>query len=207
MRPPPPRRLLLVWHSRTGMAAQMSAALEAGARAAASAMQEELHIARRRAAEATVDDVVTASGYLFCAPENLATISGEMCEFFHRTYYHAFIATTTTKDENGHGHGTAEKEEEELTSQLLGRPYGLAIAAGSDGQGAARHVTRICQGWRLQKVQREPLIVRNGLSQTKCNILLRPKPILASGDLEACFELGGLVAATILLESSSCIPT
>ena len=95
-------------------------------------MQEELHITRRRAAEATVDDVVTASGYLFCAPENLATISGEMCEFFHRTYYHAFIATTTTttKDENGHGHGTAEKEEEELTSQLLGRPYGLAIAAG-----------------------------------------------------------------------------
>lgn len=182
----------------------MSAALEAGARAAASAMQEELHIARRRAAEATVDDVVTASGYLFCAPENLATISGEMCEFFHRTYYHAFIATTTTK---GHGTAEKEKEEEELTSQLLGRPYGLAIAAGSDGQGAARHVTRICQGWRLQKVQREPLIVRNGLSQTKCNILLRPKPILASGDHEACFELGGLVAATILLESSPCIPT
>ena len=44
-------------------------------------------------------------------------------EFFDRTYYAAL-------------------------GRLNGRPYALAVAAGSDGQGAAGQMARICQGWR-----------------------------------------------------------
>ena len=74
---------------------------------------------------------------------------------------------------------------------------GLAIAAGSDGTNAARQVARICQGWRLTPVG-EPLVVQNGLPQKAANIL-RPKPPCAPEAMEQCRELGGLVAATILM--------
>ena len=83
------RRLLLVWHSRTGLAEQMADHLEHGAHTAARCMEvEQFAVHRRRAAEATVEDVLGADGYIFCAPENLASTSGEMLEFFHRCYYH-----------------------------------------------------------------------------------------------------------------------
>ena len=183
------QRLLLVWHSRTGMARQMADALEEGAAAVGNEMDEELHISRIAAADATVEDVLAANGYLFCAPENLATASGQMLEFFHRCYYPVFAPSQIgdTYDER---------------SRLLGRPYGLAIAAGSDGEAAARQIARICQGWRLRAV-RDPLVIRNGLSQTAANIL-RPKVLMdcAPDSREKCVELGGLVAATLLLQGA-----
>ena len=43
----------------------------------------------KRAANAGVDDLLASGGFLFCAPENLASLSGEMKEFFDRCYYGA----------------------------------------------------------------------------------------------------------------------
>ena len=173
-----PPRLLLVWHSRTGLAQQLADAMEAGALAAGEEMELPLHVDKVRAADASIDDVLRASAYLFCAPENLASASGEMLAFFHRTYYHALTSDT---DE---------------TSLLLGRPYGLAIAAGSDGSNAARQIERICAGWRLRRCA-DTFIHRNGLPQTKANILA-PK-VCSTEAIERCREIGGLVAATALL--------
>ena len=102
---------------------------------------------------ASTEDVLSASGYAFCASENLASTSGAMLEFFHRTYYDAFDG-----DE---------------VSQLLGRPVAVAVAAGSDGSNAARQMERICRGWRLTPVA-DTLVSQNGLVQTKANIL-QPK--------------------------------
>ena len=69
----------------------MADALEHGALAAASEMEAaKFTIEKKRARDATLDDLLQASGYLFCAPENLASTSGEMLEFFHSTYYQAF---------------------------------------------------------------------------------------------------------------------
>ena len=178
------KELLIVYHSRTGLARQMSEALKQGAVLASEEMGEELNIKRKKARDCSIDDVMAADGYIFCAPENLATLSGQMLEFFHRNYYYAFRST----EENGEYH-----EE----SQILGRPYAVAIAAGSDGSGAARHITRICTGWRLKSVA-EPLIVNNGLSQTKANILSSPKT-LSKESRAHCHEIGGLVAATLIL--------
>ena len=165
----------------------MADALEAGALAAAAEMEvgpASFTVERRRARDATVDDVLRASGYMFCAPENLASTSGEMLEFFHRSYYHVFSADT------GPGGDYTE------TSRLLGRPYGLAVAAGSDGRSAAKQMERICKGWRLRPVA-ETLISRNGLPQT-AEAILRPKQCPPEVT-QRCTELGGLVAATLLL--------
>ena len=79
----------------------------------------------RARAPRALDDVLGADGYLFCAPENLASASGAMLDFFHRSYYHAFSAS-----------GEAGSTDYSEASLLLGRPYGLAIAAGSDGSSA-----------------------------------------------------------------------
>ena len=104
-------------------------------------------------------------------------------QFFHRTYYHAFAAS-----ESGGG------DEAPL---LAGRPYGLAIAAGNDGSSAARQAERICTGWRLRRVA-DTFVHRNGLPQTKEHILATGKTCSAEAR-DACMQIGGLVAATVLL--------
>lgn len=166
------KRLLIVWHSRTGCARQMSEALTQGARAAATALDLGLALEVRSlaAAEAHAQDVLDADGYLFCAPENLGSLTGTMKEFFDQAYY-------------------------AVLDQVAGRPCGLAIAAGSDGAGAQRQMERICTGWRLNLIG-APVVVRNG-AQTAEQILA-PKT-LRSADADRCHELGGLVAATLLL--------
>lgn len=88
------------------------------------------------AARAAAADLLAAAAYLFVAPENLAALSGTMKEFFDRTYY-------------------------DVLDRINGRPYGLIVAAGSDGHGAVRQVERIANGWRLRAVA-APLIVVTG---------------------------------------------
>jgi len=165
-------RLLIVWHSRTGAARQMAQALAHGAQQAAVALDLAMALDVRSlpADEAGCDDVLDAQGYLFCAPENLGSVSGAMKEFFDRCYY-------------------------EVLDRVAGRPYALAIAAGTDGTGAARQIERICTGWRLRQAA-PPLIARNG-AQAPAQILA-PKTI--APDVRAqCEELGGLLAATVLI--------
>jgi len=73
----PARRLLIVWHSRTG-------ASEAMARAAAEAAGDAVLM---RADAVGAEALLDAAGYLFVCPENLAAMSGEMKEMFDRSYY------------------------------------------------------------------------------------------------------------------------
>ena len=176
-------QLLVVWHSRTGFAKEMSRAVARGASEAARQMGSESHfkVVRRRAIETLPSHLRRSAGFVFVAPENLASVSGEFKEFFDRSYYHMF----------------GECETEPL---LLGRPYGIAIAAGSDGSGAARQLARFCTGWRLEQVAPEAVICRNGLPQTRDNILrLGKDKLLTAEQREECELLGGTVAGSILL--------
>ncbi len=166
------KQLLIVWHSRTGAAQQMADAAARGARAAAAQLEQatDLNVVLQRAADTQAEALLASQAYLFCAPENLASLSGEMKEFFDRNYY-------------------------AVLDRIQGLPYACAISAGSDGAGAARQVERICTGWRLNSLA-PPLIVNMG-AQTAQQILA-PKTV-ASADIAKCEELGGLLAATLLL--------
>jgi NAD(P)H-dependent FMN reductase len=144
--------LLIVWHSRTG-------ASEAMARAAAEGAGDAAHLLRCDTVAA--DDFLRASGYLFCCPENLATLSGAMKEMFDRLYY-------------------------PLLGRIEGRAYATIIAAGSDGSGAQRQLDRIATGWRLRRVA-EPKIV-DFAAQTQ-EAILAPKTVSAD-DLRSCADLG-----------------
>ena len=156
-------RLLIVWHSRTGGSQQM-------ATAAAEAASAETDTDLIRAADASPEDLLAADGYIFCAPENLAALSGEMKEFFDRCYY-------------------------PVLGRIEGRPYALMICAGSDGANAARQTARIATGWRLKDVQ-PPLIICTH-AQTEAEILA-PKTI-SEPDLQQCRDLGAALGAGLAL--------
>ena len=124
----------------------------------------------KTAADAGPEDLLRADGYLFCAPENLAALSGMMKEFFDRCYY-------------------------PVLGRIEGRPYAQMICAGSDGEGAARQTARIATGWRLREVQ-APLIVCTH-AQTPETILA--DKTIPETELDRCRELGAAMAAGLSL--------
>ncbi len=157
------KRLLIVWHSRTGGS-------EAMARAAANGAGEEADVILRHAAKAGPDDLLSADGYIFVCPENLASMAGVMKDFFDRNYY-------------------------PVLGRIEGRPYATMICAGSDGEGAARQIARIATGWRLKAIA-EPLIVCTHAQTPEA--ILAPKTI-SGADLIRCKELGATLAAGLSL--------
>jgi multimeric flavodoxin WrbA len=155
------KTLLIVFHSLTGGARQM-----AEAAAAAAAAEPDVTVRLLVAADAGAHDVLTADGYIFATPENLAAMAGRMKDFFDRTYYAAL-------------------------DRINGRPYATLICAGSDGENAARQIARITTGWRLRAVA-DPLIVRTHAQTPEA--ILAPK-IISATDLDRCRNLGETLAA------------
>jgi multimeric flavodoxin WrbA len=159
------KTLLIVWHSMTGGSAQMAQAAAEGARAEAGVTVHLLG-----APQAGPQDVLSADGYLFATPENLASMAGLMKDFFDRCYY-------------------------PVLGCIEGRPYAVLICAGSDGSGAVRQIERICSGWRLKAVA-PPLIV-NTHAQTP-EAILAPKQI-PPDELARCRDLGEALASGLAL--------
>ena len=158
------RTLLIVYHTMTGGSQQMAEAAQRGA------SEHEVHVRLIQAREAKAEDLLQAEGYVFVTPENLASMSGVMKDFFDRTYYG-------------------------VLDRIIGRPYATLVCAGSDGTNAVRQIERICTGWRLRPAA-EPLIVCTH-AQTPERILA-PKAIGVE-DLERCAEIGAALAAGLEL--------
>lgn len=167
---PDSKHLLIVWHSRTGAARQLAEAGRAGALGVLEELEasESVAVSLREAADVTAADLLQADAYLFCAPENLGSLSGAMKEFFDRNYY-------------------------AVLERIAGRHYGLAIAAGSDGRGAVRQTERICTGWRLRAAA--PAYIVNTDAQTAEAILAEKR--LNEDQLEPARTLGGTLAALL----------
>jgi multimeric flavodoxin WrbA len=159
------KTLLIVYHSMTGGTRQMAHAAAQAART-----EPELSTRLMLARDAGAEDVLAADGYLFATPENLAAMSGQMKDFFDRTYYAAL-------------------------DRLNGRPYGTLICAGSDGTQAAAQIDRIATGWRLRAIAPALIVCTHAQSPES---IARPKEIGAE-DLARCEELGATLAAGIAL--------
>ena len=150
--------LLIVYHSRTGGSRQM-------AEAAYGAAKAEITTTLVQADQAGPEHLFAADGYIFCAPENLAAISGVMKDFFDRAYY-------------------------PVLGRIEGRPYAQMVCAGSDGENAVRQIARIATGWRLKPVQ-EPIIV--GTNAQSPEAILAQKSLSAE-QLAPCSDLGAAMA-------------
>ncbi len=143
----------------------MAQAAADGARTEASVTVSLLHAVDTRAA-----DLLEAGAFIFATPENLAAISGQMKDFFDRTYYAAL-------------------------DRLNGRPYASLVCAGSDGRNAAQQIERIATGWRLKMIA-DPIIICTH-AQTAEEIL-QPKHI-PELQLKPCEELGAALASGMAL--------
>ena len=136
------------------------------AEATAMAAMEEVDTVLKAARNAQPADLFDANGYIFCVPENLASMAGVMKDFFDRCYY-------------------------PVLGCIEGRPYAQMVCAGSDGANAARQIARIAQGWRLREVQ-EPIIVCTH-AQTTEEILA--EKLITERDLGRCRDLGAAMGA------------
>ena len=154
------KTLLVVYHSVTGGTQQMA---DAAARAAA---DPDITVRLLRAADASAGDLLSADGYIFATPENLAALAGVMKDFFDRTYY-------------------------PVLERLNGRPYATLICAGSDGDNAARQIERIATGWRLRTIA-PPLIVCTHAQTPEAILAMKT---IGAGDLRRCEEIGATMAA------------
>jgi|SRR5271165_308931 len=157
------KTLLIVYHSRTGGTRQMAEAATDGAAG-------DAFVRLLTAAEAEADDVMSADGFIFAAPENLAAMAGVMKDFFDRTYY-------------------------PLLGRIEGRPYAALICAGSDGQNAARQIARIATGWRLRAIA-APLIICTRAQTPEA--ILAPKTI-GQDNRARCTTLGATFAAGLAM--------
>jgi multimeric flavodoxin WrbA len=130
------RHLLIVWHSKTGNTAGLKDAVLRGARHPdiTGVTVRCLHTS-----EAGPDDLRWAHGILLGTPENFGYMSGQMKDFFDRTYY-------------------------EVEGELAPLPYALFISCGNDGRGAVREIRRIVKGYPFKEVQ-EPVIIRGKVSE------------------------------------------
>ena len=151
--------LLIIWHSRTG-------ASEVMARAAADAAAAECAVRMVEADDTQPSDVLAAAGYLFVCPENLASMTGAMKEFFDRCYY-------------------------PVLGQIEGRPYAVMVAAGSDGAGAVRQIERIATDWRLKRIADSMIVCTHAQSPEE---IAAPK-VLGEAELALCSELGAMFGA------------
>lgn len=155
------KTLLIVYHSMTGGTLQMARAAAAGA-----AAEPAIRISLLPAADAHAADLLEASGYIFASPENLAAMSGQMKDFFDRTYYAAL-------------------------DRLQGRPYAVLVCAGSDGRNAAQQIERIATGWRLKPIAETIIVCTH--AQTPQEILAAKE--IAVPELNRCEEVGATLAA------------
>ena len=159
------KTLLIVYHSMTQGTRQMVEAAQRGAAEEGGVAVRLLH-----AYDAGPQDVLAADGYLFATPENLAAISGQMKDFFDRSYY-------------------------AVLEKINGRPYANLICAGSDGSNAAKQMARIATGWRLKAVA-EPLIVCTHAQTTEAILAVKT---IGAPDLERCRALGEAMAAGLAM--------
>jgi multimeric flavodoxin WrbA len=120
-------KIFIVYHSQTGNTEKMALAVAEGAR-----LIDDTEVVLRRAADADLDDLLTADGLAIGTPENFGYMSGMVKDFFDRTFYAA-------------------------QEKVFRKPYVVFISAGNDGEGALRSVERIALGYKFKKVY-EPVI-------------------------------------------------
>ena len=127
-------KILIVYHSQTGNTEKMAHAVAEGARGI-----EGVDVILKKAADTTLDDLLTADGFALGTPENFGYMSGMVKDFFDRTFY-----------------GAQEK--------VFRKPFVVFISAGNDGTGALRAIERIALGYKFKTVC-NPVIAKGAITE------------------------------------------
>jgi len=135
-------RILIVYHSQTGGTEKMAGAVAAGASSIGGT-----EVILKKAADASLEDLLSCDGLAVGTPENFGYMSGAVKDFFDRTFYPA-------------------------EGKVFRKPYVVFISAGNDGTGALSSIERIALGFQFKKVY-EPVIARMSKGGVTDEILAR----------------------------------
>jgi len=127
-------KILIVYHSQTGNTQKMAEAVADGAKSI-----EAVEVILKKAADATLEDLLTADGLAIGTPENFGYMSGMIKDFFDRTYNFA-------------------------QDKVFRKPYVTFISAGNDGTGAQRAIERIALGYKFKNVF-TPVIAKGKITE------------------------------------------
>lgn len=127
-------KILIVYHSQTGHTKQMADAVCEGAKAI-----DDVEVVLKKAADATLDDLLACNGLAVGTPENFGYMSGMLKDFFDRTY------------------GEAQ-------DKVFRKPFVVFISAGNDGSGALRAIERIALGYKFKTVF-APVIAKGKITE------------------------------------------
>jgi len=133
-------KILIVYHSQTGKTQKMAEAVAEGAKSI-----EGVEVILKKAADASLEDLLTADGLAVGTPENFGYMSGMVKDFFDRTY------------------GDAQEK-------VFRKPFVVFISAGNDGTGALRAIERIALGYKFKTVY-QPVIAKGEITKeilTQC---------------------------------------
>ncbi len=148
--------ILVVYHSQTGNTETMAQAVAQGA-----ASIENTEVRLKRAADASLEDLLACDGIAIGTPENFGYMSGALKDFFDRTFYPA-------------------------EGKVFRKPYVVFICAGNDGTGALSSIERIALGYQFKKVY-DPVIAKGTQGGVTDEILERCRELgqTIAGGIEA----------------------
>jgi multimeric flavodoxin WrbA len=125
--------VLIIYHSQTGHTEKMAKGVYEGACAV-----EDVNVELKKAATATLEDLLRCDGLAVGTPENFGYMSGMIKDFFDRTYLGA-------------------------QNKVFRKPFVVFVSAGNDGTGALRSIERIALGYKFKKVF-DPVIARGKIT-------------------------------------------
>lgn len=137
--------ILIVYHSQSGNTQKMAQKAALGAQSIGG-----VAVSLKKAAEATLQDLLSCHGLVIASPEYFGYMAGMVKDFFDRTY-----------------DGARGKKE------IFKKPFAVLISAGNDGTGALNHIERICLGYQFKKIL-APVLIKgpvDGESLTQCETL------------------------------------
>jgi multimeric flavodoxin WrbA len=143
-------KILIVYHSQTGNTEKMANAVAEGAHGI-----EGMDVILKKAADATLDDLLTADGFALGTPENFGYMSGMVKDFFDRTFYGA-------------------------QGKVFRKPFVVFISAGNDGTGALRAIERIALGYKFKTVF-QPVIAKGAIAEEIINQCIELGATIAGG--------------------------
>ncbi len=99
---------------------------------------DDVEVVLKKAADATLADLLTCDGLAVGTPENFGYMSGMIKDFFDRTY------------------GGAQ-------DKVFRKPFVVFVSAGNDGTGAIRAIERIALGYKFKTVF-HPVIAKGDIT-------------------------------------------
>ncbi|HQL00139.1 MAG TPA: flavodoxin domain-containing protein [Smithellaceae bacterium] len=126
-------QILIVYSTQTGHTRKMAEAVCEGAKTI-----DDVEVVLKKAADATLADLLTCDGLAVGTPENFGYMSGMIKDFFDRTY------------------GGAQ-------DKVFRKPFVVFVSAGNDGTGAIRAIERIALGYKFKTVF-HPVIAKGDIT-------------------------------------------